>query len=533
MPLETRVLVVLAAWLASVVPAREPFPAPRAPAAIDPFAPHVRWVEAAPASAPWIPRSVAFAAGGELVLGAGSLGAPQALALASADLTGNALIGTQGFPGALGTVSVAAGATADALYVQSQHASPTASERVTRVARVAGLGGTPGLSWSTDVGPVGNGAARLVAPRGGLAVIAAVEAGAPGGAVHVAWLEAASGAELASAAAAGGSLRELAASDDGSRVALLAGPELWVLDAAAAVLHRETLPMVTNALALSGDGRTLVVGSAGGARVIADGAAGFAEQASVAAAPGEVAVCAALAVDGSRWAIGWWDQQTGQRVRFQVRDAGGGLLHELVQAPGALGLQNYPEAVAITPDGRRAAYGAWGVGDGQAELALVEVDGGGLLLSIDLPGSVQALALSDCGTRLAAGVKHAHANQFAATGELVLHDTGERELQVLARALPQGKLELASLHGGATRALFLIGTPLSSPVTFGGAGELWIDRGQPMRVKFVLPDASGRADVSVAVPPLLAGLGAGLAVQAAWRAGGSLVLGMRVDPLIL
>src|SRR5688572_30803474 len=209
MPLATRFLL---AWLApAALLASEP---PEVPATIDPFAPHVRWVEAAPASAPWIPRGVAFAAGGELVLGAGSLGAPQALALASADLTGSALIGAESLPGALGTVRVAAGATADALYVQSQHAAPTPSERVTRVARVAGLGGAPELSWSVDVGPVGNGAARLVATRDGLHLISAVEAG---GAVEIAWLDPATGVELASAAATGGSLRELAASDDGSR----------------------------------------------------------------------------------------------------------------------------------------------------------------------------------------------------------------------------------------------------------------------------------------------------------------------------
>ena len=104
---------------------------------------------------------------------------------------------------------------------------------------------------------------------------------------------------------------------------------------------------------------------------------------------------------------------------------------------------------------------------------------------------------------------------------------------MLARATPQGKLELASLHPGATRALFLLGTPLASPLSLGGAGELWIDRDQPMRVVFAVPDASGRADVSVAVAPLLGTLGAGMAVQAAWRVGGSLVLGMHVDPLIL
>jgi len=498
--------------------------------AVDPFAPHVRWVETPAPGAPWLPRSVAFAEAGELVLGAGSVGAPQALALSSADLAGAQLVGTLPLPGALGTVQVTAGPGADALYVLSQHAVSGPTERATRVTRASALGGALSETWSAEVGPLGNGAARLFVSRDGLRVVSAVE---NAGAVALEWLDPAGGASLGATVVTGGTLRELAGSDDGARLALLAGPELWVLDAAGAALHHEVLAQVTNALALSGDGATLVVGDGQAARVLVDAGGGFAPHASAAGAAGEVLVRAALSGDGARMALGWWDQVAGTRARFQVRDAAGGLLHELVQLPGPAGLQNYPEAVAITPDGRRAAYGAWGVGDAQPELMLVDVDSAALVLAVDLPGSLRALALSDDGTRVAVGAKHAHANQFAATGELELHDTGERELQVLARATPAGELHLSSLRAGATRALFLVGTPLAAPGPFRGAGLLFLDRAGPLRVKGALPDATGRADATFSVPALLQGLGADFAAQAAWRVGGRLVFGPLVDPLVL
>jgi hypothetical protein len=307
-----------------------------------------------------------------------------------------------------------------------------------------------------------------------------------------------------------------------------------VLDGFGALVHRETLPVSTNALALSGDGATLVVGDGGGARVLADGGpAGYLELVRVAGAAGEVAVCAALDRAGTRMALGWGDQRGGQRARFAGRARTGAALHALAQTPGSKGLQNYPQAVAITPDGRRAAYAAGGVGDPQPELVLVDVDSAALVLTVDLAGSARALARSDAGTRLAAGVTHAHANQFGATGELVSHDTGERELQLTARPAPAGTLELSSRRAGAQRARVGLGTPLAAPVTLRGAGGLWRDRGAPLRVKGAAPDASGRADVTLDLPTLVPVLGAGFGVQAAWRVGGATELGLLAVPVVL
>ena len=108
-------------------------------------------------------------------------------------------------------------------------------------------------------------------------------------------------------------------------------------------------------------------------------------------------------------------------------------------------MQGYPEVVLITPDGRRAAFGTWGTGDPQPEVLLVDALTGAVVLERDLPGSVRALALDETGTRVAVGMKHTHANQFSATGEVRLYDTGERDLQVVGHPAAGGAL-LALLH---------------------------------------------------------------------------------------
>ena len=496
----------------------------------DPFAPHLRWSEPAPAAAPWLPRSVDFAGGEELVLAAGSVGTPTALALSASDLSGSHLIGQLDLADASGTVQVAAGAGPDQLFLLGQHPLTGPSDRIHRVTGAAAVpGGGLTRLWSTDLGSGGNGTSALAVARETGALRVAIETG---GALELFELEPLTGAVVASFTHAGsGSLRALELSDDGRRLALLSGSELLVFDDAGPVFSR-TLSQVTNALALSGDGHTLAVGDAGGVQLLAEGPGGYLELEHVAAAPGQVPVRLALDAAGLRLAAGHWVLAGGQAVHFEVRDRAGVLLFEHDQVPGPSGLQNYPEAVALTGDGRRAAFASWGVGDAQPEVLLVDVDTAAVVLSVDLSGSARGLALAPSGTRVAVAHKHAHANQFASTGEVSLFDSGERELQFLERSTPTGKLELSSLRPGAKRALFLVGLPAPQPVTFLGAGQLFLLRSGPLRVKGAFPDATGRADVSFSVPSLLGSVGPDLAVQAAWRMTGGLELGLFSVPLL-
>ena len=492
----------------------------------DPFAPQRRWTAAPAAAEPWLPRSLAFAVGGELVWAAGSVGAPRAMLLSASELPAGGVtapLSEHPLAGALGTVHAVAGPGPDALYTASQTPAPTSSKRLTRVTRLRAPGGVLEPIWSRDHPLVGNGPVEIAADRAGARVAVAVHDAAIG-LLLVEWLDAQTGGVLAGHALSAGTLRELALSADGSRTAVVAGAELWVFDPTGAVLHHQALGLVTSALALSGDGTRLAVGDGDRVRMLED-QGGWTERGTVPGAPGEVAVRVALSDDGSVLAAGWWNQVNGVDVRFQVWDGdAGALLFELLQRGVPGGLQGFPEVVAVTPDGRRAAFGTWGVGDPQAEVILVEVGSGSVVLQEDLPGSVRALALDPTGTRVAVGMKHAHANQFAATGEIRLYDTGERELQVIGQPYAAGALHLAARRPGASRTLFVLGTPLGTPVPFRGGG-LWIDRGLPSLVRNRPADASGRSDAVLSLPGVSAALGLDFAVQVVWRVAGGLEFG--------
>ncbi len=124
---------------------------------------------------------------------------------------------------------------------------------------------------------------------------------------------------------------------------------------------------------------------------------------------------------------------------------------------------------------------------------------------------------------------HGHANQFATTGEVRLHDTGERDLQLLCGPLAP-VMDLATRQAGASRSLFVFGTRLAVPKTFLGAlGSLGIQRSQPLRVFNRPADSTGRSDLSVAPSRLDAQLGASYAVQGAARVAG----GLRFTEIVL
>jgi len=505
--------------------------------AVDPFAPGLRWAHSASATEPWLPRSASFAAGGELLFTAGSVGAPRAMLFSTAELPASGALAPLSevqLPAAEGTVRTASGPGDGALYTLVREPLTSPALQSTSVVRYAAPAGVLVETWRRTLALVGNGTGLLATDRTGKVVVAAVH-DAGSSQLLIEWLDAASGQPLASRVLGTLGLRELSISADASRVAIVAGAALWVLDASGATLHQETLTLVTNALALSGDGRRLLVGAGNRIRLLED-AGGWSQRSAVQAPAGETAVRVAISDDGTRWAAGWWRQVTGVDVRFQVWDASGAdaLVWELFQRGAPGGLQGYPEAVAITPDGARAAFGTWGTGDPQSEVLLVDASTGAVLLERDLPGSVRSLALDPSGTRIAVGMKHAHANQFASTGEVRLYDTGERDLQALATSLGGGTLHLAAKRPGASRALFIVGTLRQAPTPFGSAGKLWIDRAAPLRVYSRPVDPAGRSNLLLDLSGLPVGLGPEFGVQAAWRVSGALELSATaVDPALL
>jgi len=512
------------------------FLAPTA-SAQDPFLPGLRWTRAANSSDAWIARALALGADENELFVAAPYG------LRHVELLGVAGSGTQpalqrddSFALAQGAFGVCAGSAVGAFFALAQFPAPDSLHRSTLCTRrdpLAGAG-NGAVAWTHDAGFVTNGSARIACDQGGSRVALAVW-DSLSHEVQVELLDGASGAQLANLRLPCATLNEIALSADGTRLALAAGLDFWILDAQLSTRQHETLSTSTSALSISGDGALVALGGSGELRLFQSlQAGGYGLRWSVPAAQGELAARAALSADGRSLAVGWWNAQNGTAVRLQMLDtAAAAVLWQKYQPGFAGGPQNLPEAVAASADGERAAFALWGDGTSEPEVLLVGRNGA-LVLSADLPGSAQGLALDAHGERLAVAAKDVHANQFGTTGSVRFYETGERDLAQRARAALGGALELSAARAGAGSVFFLEGPRSSVPHSFPGAqGTLWLQR-NALIVRIRTAGADGRADLTlpIASDPLL--LGSERHFQCAWRSAGVLHLGRTVlDALIL
>jgi len=506
-------------------------------AAQDPFQPGLRWTRSSSLRDAWIPGALAIGADENLVFVAVPSGKRhlELLALAGSG-TQPPLQRDDRCASAVGAFGVCAGSDPGACFSLAQFPAPDALHRSTLCARHDPLAqqGSGAEAWSHDAGFLTNGAARIACDRSGSRVALAVWDSSTHE-VQIDLLEGTGGALLQRRRLSALALNELALCADGTRLAIAAGVDLWILDEQLAPRHHETLATSTNALALSGDGAACAFGGSGAVRLLeALPLGGYGLRWSVPAAGAELAARAALSRDGRSLALGWWNAQDGRSVRLQLVDAAtAAVLWEKFQAGGASSLQNLPAAVALSEDGERAAFGLWGDGSPEPELLLVARAGGSLVLGADLPGSVQGLALDARGERLAVAYKDVHANEFGTRGGVRLYDTGESDLVLRSRARIGGALELSARRAGAGVVYFLEGPRSSVPHPFPGAqGTLWLRR-NALTLYARDAGADGRADLTLPIPadPLL--IGSERHFQAAWHSGGVLHFSSRVLDVLL
>jgi len=499
----------------------------------DPFGSGLRWSFGSDAADPWIPRGAAFAADGELLLTAPAIGAHRLLLHATSGLGAPAdPIASVDLPGTLGSVRVAAGDDLGELYCARQLPEPDAAHRRTWVERRGAAGPLPALAaeWTHDFGFLVNGGVELAASPDGETVVAAVFDSATGRVV-VDWLDAGTGALRARHELGADGLRRIALSADGTTLAVGAGSRVAVLrPELPAPLFARVQTGAAEAIALSGDGRVLAVGDLDRLDVLVDAGAGHALVRSIALGA-EWAVRAAWSADASLLAVLAWEPTSGGDVHLRAWDAASWRLVVDLRSPGrGGGPQNFPVGLSVTPDGSRLAAAWWGTADAEPEALLLAPGLAEPLLRIDLPGSPEALALDASGTRVALAWKHAHANQFATTGEVGLFDTGERRLQLLGAVRPGGSLDLTLREPGRAWAIALVGLPLPAPLPLGGGlGVLHID---PLAPRAALPaplDPSGRASWSLPLAATPALVGTRLAAQAVVGGGG----GARLNPEVL
>jgi hypothetical protein len=504
------------------------------------FEPGMRWSHDPSPSRPWIPHALDLGCNGQLVWSAPGVANPHRALLSAPGRTAQRLIFTDRELGdSSGSFDVLASSNGELLFGLAQFPSPDVFHRRTVISRYDALAASHGAShdpvWSHAMPPLVNAPARLAGSEDGTVVVAAVY-DAAAMQLTVDWLDGVSGSLMRREVVPAQALRALATDRSAALVAVSAGLSFYVFETSGGLLHQESLASATEALALSPDGLALALGGGGFVRLLDRGAASYVERFRVHGQGGELAMRADVSLAGRTLAVGWWNAVDAVSTRFELWDGQSqARAFELAQPGVAGGLQSFPQSVLVNPEGNRAAFGSWGLGGAEPELVLYDCDAAETLLSIDLPGSLLDLAMDSQGERLAVGMKAAHANLFASTGEIRLYDTGQCELALIGQPEVGGTLHVAAKRPGARQVLFLLGTPATEPSTLGNMqGNLLLDRGASLMSHSRPANAAGRADLLLDLDGNPLPIGQGLAIQPAFRLQSGWILSERLLlPVIL
>jgi hypothetical protein len=489
----------------------------------DPFLPGPRWFRAASAQDPWIPGPVAFGADGETAVLLATHGNRHGEVL-SAACEGSAapiwrLDHLQGTQGALGL----AGEDRFGRFVcLSQTPAPGSLQRSTRVElldpRPAVLQ-QPALVWSHTAALAANGPARIALDSARTQMLLAV-CDPLSQRVDLDWVRLSDGVLLARRSFAAPNLQDMALSGDGTTVALTLAGSLLVMPLGSTQFWQESIPSTAQAVALSHDGAIVALGGPS-VRVYTRQGAQYALSSTRNHAPAEMCVRLALSGDAQTLALGWWhSSQTGVRLEVLDLPSATVLWSKHQPHPGGA-LQNYPEAVRLSENGKRAAFALWGDGSAEPEVLLVDRQQG-LLLTHDLAGSARGLALDEDGRSVLIASKDLHANQLGNIGRVDLLSTGEQSLVQRSRGELGQTLRLAARRPQASIVFFLQGPPSAQPQSFPGTlGQLLLVRSQ-LTIHARPADAQGGAELLLPIAPDPLLIGSERHFQAAFRRAGQL-----------
>ena len=508
----------------------------------DPFAAGSRWSHDAGAGTNWMGEEVHFAGRDQFVWGQAGGNAPHfSLLRSDSDL---ALVDREEslLTGTSQVRRSAAGERADRVFSLLQTDSATPGQRITEIHGFAPFASARGTNmapmWSHSMGILSGGEPHLVTDDAGTIVVAALFLPWQNE-VQVDMLDGTNGSLLSRTTWFGQALNTVQISGDGTRIAIGAGLDLYILSAQGQELYRESLYTTLSGLALSHDGSTVAASGMGGTRLLEAHAAGYSHAGWIpahdqnATAQQSISVEVDLSADGDTMAVAQWSFMGSQETAFELWNTDTGTrLFRNAQPGGPNGLQNLPTAAHITADGKRAAFATWGNGI-DPEVLLVDRDSASLVHSFDLPGSAFSMDLDFTGTRVAVAHKLTHAQVFHAQGAFALLDTGERTLQTLTATRPGHDLVIAARHQDAGIVLLLVGQPGPGTHVAGVSGMLLLDRSR-VAVRAALADPNGAAQFSIHVPAWWTAPELPFAIQAAFRlpTGTALTDGM-LEPINL
>ena len=473
-----------------------------------------------------MPRDVHWTARGNLVWAAVGGADPRTLVL-DGFRTGTAAriaarrVGSDSRPKAHSTRSVAARSIALGFVLEAR--PQTGTDRLVPQVRGFDLGGVDDSeplepAWERTFDQPGDGPLALVCSDDGRVVVAATH-DALQGQVRVEVMFGGSGTVISTFGLSGSSLGSLDVSKDGSRIAIGAGLDLYLVDFRGEVLLHESSGYASKAMDLSADGRRLALGVVGRLRLFEEIDGVWSEVWSHVREGSQVPTCLELDRDGSTAAVGWWDYVQGSDLYLELWDLDRGIpLVEYARdgVPGAR--QDLPEVARITADGRRAAFGTWGDDMGAAQVLLFDRALPDPVWTYGLSGSVRGLDLDPTGRRILVSHKNSHNNRFDDRGSIRLLDTGEG---VLRRWRPIAGQPTVDLHvrppRGATVSFLAFGERAPTPSRIPGvSGNLLVDRAR-MGVLAAAVDADGRAVHTLRGGRSTMGWGPYWMVQPAWR----------------
>lgn len=499
-----------------------------------PFQPSQRWGHAPGSNEAWIPKDVHFCADNNLVWVGAEGQNPQWMVLdVPRDQAGPARFRDGLTPATALLSRTVAPAKSGVVFGLTQEPAPNIYQRATRITRHSPLStarnGNLSTDWDHTIAPLINSAAQIATDEtGSLVAVAAFESSSSS--VHLELLDGSNGALLSSQDFPGLALSSLQVSKDGSIIVLAAGLDFYILNGSGQVLHQQALNSAPSATAVSGDGSRVAVGSTGQLVVLTAGSNGWGALITLTRSQTDVVTALDLSQDGETLAVAWWRYTTGTWARYELRQ-NAVLVAQHEQSGGIGARQNMPSIARITPDGRRAAYGAWG--DGMSpEVILLEAGLPQPVWEIDVPGSVTGLDLDESGTRIVVAHKDVHVSTFGSTGGIRLFDTGEGDLRQNNPMTIGGIASFSTKRQNSLISLLLVGQRAPAVALPGVGGLLYLDR-STLAVLPAASDLDGIADHQFSIPSDVALIGTTLSLQSAFRLAGATELGEWVlDPLI-
>lgn len=314
----------------------------------------------------------------------------------------------------------------------------------------------------------------------------------------------------------GPQMRAFLLSADGTKLYIASGSSCQVWDVDQHVsLCTFVLMTSLDSHAISGDGSVFTNGGFNTVNVYERQAAGnyaFTHQMTV---PGQ-AVCTHLALseDGSTIAAGFnlWDTNLG--VRIQALDVPSKTVTMTDVAVGAGTLQNVVADVAISADGSRFVVGLWGDEAGLVDdLRVYRRDANAPIQTHAYPGSIYAVDMSADGSRVIAGSKAVHANQYAGGGSVDVYAVANEDFAVtgVPGVGDKLKIRMTTLPGAVTR---LVLAPGPAPAPFQTPyGFLFVDRFTMWTLPLGVADLTGLVAGEYTIPTASAGVGSTLCLQ--------------------